>query len=74
MSFSKITQDASLGQMNVQPMGTWYPAIEELTAEGDRNSSTSRGFSRCQSPSETRARKPLRKIRSRSAKARWGAT
>jgi hypothetical protein len=38
MSFSNITQNPPLGQMNIEPMDQWYAAIENLTAEGDANS------------------------------------
>ena len=38
MSFSNITQNPPLGQMNIEPMDAWYAAIENLTAEGDANS------------------------------------
>ena len=38
MSFSNITQNPPLGQMNVEAMDEWYSAIEGLTAEGDGSS------------------------------------
>lgn len=38
MSFSNITQNPPLGQMNIDPLDAWYAAIENLTAEGDANS------------------------------------
>lgn len=38
MSFSNISQNPPLGQMNIEPMDAWYAAIENLTAEGDANS------------------------------------
>lgn len=38
MSFHNITQNPPLGQMNVEPLDSWYAAIENLTAEGDANS------------------------------------
>ncbi len=38
MSFSNITQNPPLGQMNVEPLDAWFAAIENLTAEGDANS------------------------------------
>lgn len=38
MSFSNITQNPPLGQMNIEPLDAWYAAIENLTAEGDANS------------------------------------
>ena len=38
MSFSNITQNPPLGQMNIEPMDVYYAEIENLTAEGDANS------------------------------------
>lgn len=38
MSFSNITQNPPLGQMNIEPMDAWFAEIENLTAEGDANS------------------------------------
>lgn len=38
MSFNNITQNPPLGQMNIEPMDSWYAAIENLTAEGDASS------------------------------------
>jgi hypothetical protein len=38
MSYSNITQNPPLGQMNVEPMDEWYAAIENLTAVGDAGS------------------------------------
>jgi hypothetical protein len=38
VSFSNITQNPPLGQMNIEPMDAWYAAIENLTAEGDAGS------------------------------------
>lgn len=38
MSFSNITQNPPLGQMNIENLDAWYAAIENLTAEGDANS------------------------------------
>jgi hypothetical protein len=38
MSFSNITQNPPLGQMNIEPLDAWFAAIENLTAEGDANS------------------------------------
>ncbi len=38
MSFSNITQNPPLGQMNIEPMDEWYAAIENLTAVGDASS------------------------------------
>jgi hypothetical protein len=38
MSFSNITQNPPLGQMNIEPLDEWYAAIENLTAVGDANS------------------------------------
>jgi hypothetical protein len=38
MSFSNITQNPPLGQMNIEPLDAWYAAIENLTAEGDASS------------------------------------
>jgi hypothetical protein len=34
MSFSNITQNPPLGQMNVEPLDQWYAEIENLTSEG----------------------------------------
>jgi hypothetical protein len=38
MSFSNISQNPPLGQMNIEPMDAWYAAIENLTAEGGAGS------------------------------------
>jgi hypothetical protein len=38
MSFSNISQNPPLGQMNIEPLDSWYAAIENLTCEGDANS------------------------------------
>jgi hypothetical protein len=38
MSFSNISQNPPLGQMNIEPLDEWFAAIENLTAVGDANS------------------------------------
>lgn len=38
MSQSNVTQNPPLGQMNIEPLDSWFAAIENLTAEGDANS------------------------------------
>jgi len=38
MSFSNITQNPPLGQMNIEPLDEWFAAIENLVAVGDASS------------------------------------